>query len=104
MTRHRFGPGAEIPGPSALLGTASHVAIPIDHVADAALVSRDLEATEAVCDVCEAPVGDEPGGRGLLLWHRGDDVREEEPVLCDDCATAITTRALGRIEEDDDEG
>jgi hypothetical protein len=103
MTRHRFGPGTETSGPSALLGTANPVAIPIDRVADAALASRDAP-TEAVCDVCEAPVGDEPGGRGLLLWHRGDDVREEEPVLCDECATAITTRALGRIEEDDDEG
>jgi hypothetical protein len=103
MTRHRFGPGSDTSGPSALLGRASPVAIPIDCVADASLASRDAPA-EAVCDVCDAPVGDEPGGRGLLLWHRGDDVREEEPVLCEACATAITTRALGRIEEDDDEG
>lgn len=73
------------------------------------LVSRDrLESEEPgpllhgekrgvcgyVCDVCARRFDGQPAGSGLLLWTRGEDVRYEEPPLCEDCAERVTLGAL----------
>jgi hypothetical protein len=63
------------------------------------------------CDVCRAPLRDEEGvegadeigGRGLLVWTRGDHVHREEPVLCVECGTAVGLAQVRRWEEEDDE-
>jgi hypothetical protein len=57
---------------------------------------------QPVCDVCGKPLEGEPAGRGLLLWTRGDEVRAEEPALCEKCAPAITA-AGGMMWASDDE-
>jgi hypothetical protein len=62
------------------------------------------------CSVCaEMLPGDgdddeEPRGRGLLVWARGDERRYEEPHLCPGCASAIGVTALQRWEAEEDEG
>ncbi|MCL2778411.1 MAG: hypothetical protein FWD73_10435 [Polyangiaceae bacterium] len=63
------------------------------------------------CDVCNElidPQGDgngyDVGGRGLLLWTRGDERRYFEPPLCPRCATAIGVTALHRWEIEEEEG
>lgn len=78
-----------------------------DEVAQMALMLRtEAEAKGAVvrCDACDCAIEGEPGGSGLYLWSRGDDeLRLEEPPLCDSCATAIGTTALRRWDEEDEE-
>jgi hypothetical protein len=40
-----------------------------------------------------------------LVWTRGDEVRYEEPPLCDECAMRVTVGALMRWEiEEEEEG
>lgn len=65
------------------------------------------------CSVCNRSVtdhasdDDDPihfGGRGLLVWARGDERRYEEPHLCPSCASAIGVTALHRWEIEEDEG
>jgi hypothetical protein len=57
------------------------------------------------CDHCGAEFEGEPGGAGLLLWTRGEEVRFEEPPLCEDCASAIAIGAFLKWEtEEEDEG
>lgn len=83
----------------------SHVvAIAIDAFADAALaVQRDgLGARDLRCDACDEVVEGEPAGRGVLLTTRGEEVRFDEPVLCDRCATAIGLRAKRDFEIEDE--
>lgn len=57
-----------------------------------------------VCHVCDEPLEGEPGGRGLLVFPRGDDVLHEEPLLCHGCAHAIGITALWRFAEEEEEG
>lgn len=57
------------------------------------------------CDHCGAEFEGEPGGAGLLLWTRGEEVRFEEPPLCEECAAAIAVGAFIKWEtEEEDEG
>ncbi len=74
-----------------------------------------FEETEAKrCDVCDGSLETEPsddeetgygvGGRGLLVWARGDENRYQEPPLCATCAAAIGVSALQRWETEEDEG
>jgi hypothetical protein len=60
--------------------------------------------TRLVCDACSKPIDGEPAGSGLYVWTRGDEVRYEEPPLCEKCANAIGLAALAQweIEEDED--
>jgi len=78
----------------------------IDAVAVHAMQARraDAEATEIVCDVCDEAIEGEPEGRGLYVWTRGDEVRYEEPALCERCATAIGVTALAAWKLEDEEG
>ncbi len=91
------------PTPFLMAEAASSVALPIDAVADAAVQARAASA-ELRCDVCDALIEDEPSGRGLYMWTRGDEVRFEEPALCSLCATAIGVTALAAWTIEEEEG
>jgi hypothetical protein len=81
------------------------ISVAIDAVADASLVAqRDAEAEERACHACDAPLEGEPGGRGLFMWSRGDELRFEEPSLCDRCAVAIGMTALSTWAVEEEEG
>ena len=54
-----------------------------------------------VCDACGERFSGNPGGRGLLMWKRGEEVRFEEPALCRKCAKAITAAGNELWEGDD---
>ena len=88
--------------PSALARVT--VSFAADGVAEAALRARYAGANEQRCDACDGPLEGEPAGRGLYMWTRGDEVRFEEPALCDDCATAIGVTALASFAIEEEEG
>lgn len=46
------------------------------------------------CDGCGESFEGEPAGSGLFIWSRGDEVRYEEPPLCEACASKVTLGAL----------
>jgi hypothetical protein len=57
------------------------------------------------CDSCGGSFEGPPAGSGLFLWTRGDEIRFEEPPLCDECASRITIGALVKWSgEEDEEG
>jgi hypothetical protein len=57
------------------------------------------------CDVCGKHFEGEPAGAGLFMWTRGDEIRLEEPPLCQECADGITQGALTRFDiEEEEEG
>jgi hypothetical protein len=55
------------------------------------------------CDVCGKGFDGEPAGSGLFLWTRGDEVRYEEPPLCEECAMKVSVGALLSYEDDEEE-
>jgi hypothetical protein len=57
------------------------------------------------CDSCGQHFEGEPAGSGLFMWTRGDEVRFEEPPLCEECAQNVTLDALTRWDvEEEEEG
>lgn len=57
------------------------------------------------CDLCGKKIEGLPASSGLLLWHRGDEMRIEQPPLCDKCAARITIGAVVKwATEGDEEG
>jgi hypothetical protein len=57
------------------------------------------------CDVCGQHFEGEPAGSGLFMWTRGEEVRFEEPPLCQECAQNVTLDALTRWDlEEEEEG
>jgi hypothetical protein len=62
---------------------------------------RELGGFE--CDVCGKHFDGEPAGSGLFMWSRGDEVRYEEPPLCEECASKVTLGALLTFEIDGEE-
>ena len=56
------------------------------------------------CDGCGQHFDEEPAGSGLFMWTRGDEVRFEEPPLCQECAQNVTLDALTRwgVEEEEE--
>lgn len=58
---------------------------------------------EYECDMCGSSFSGSPGGSGLLLWTRGEEVRYEEPPLCETCAKKISTRAMMLFNWDEEE-
>ncbi len=42
-----------------------------------------------VCDWCERQFSGRATGKGLLLWTRGEELRYEEPPLCEGCAEKL---------------
>jgi hypothetical protein len=84
-----------------------HVSIAIDPIAEAALRGSGADATNAEplrCDVCDTTIEGEAAGRGLYMWTRGDEVRFDEPALCQQCATAISVTALRQWDVEEEEG
>jgi hypothetical protein len=73
-----------------------HQVSPPEFYADHAPELRQEPAPERTfeCDHCHESFQGEPSGAGLLLWTRGDEVRFEEPPLCEECAASITVGAL----------
>jgi len=54
------------------------------------------------CDSCGEPIAGSPAGSGLFLWTRGDEVRYEEPPLCERCAYAIAVGGTLQGEMDEE--
>ena len=91
-----------VEGPAPLPAMVAFVA---DEIAMAAMASRAAAApTDTHCDACGAAIEGEPGGRGLLYWSRGDELRFDEPPLCESCAVAVTASANRQWEIEDEEG
>ena len=61
------------------------------------------ERTGFECDACGKWIDGEPGGAGLFVWTRGDEVRYEEPPLCEECASEIAVGALVRWDSEEEE-
>jgi len=81
------------------------VAFVADEIAMAAMAARAAASPpDACCDACGARIEGEPGGRGLLYWSRGDELRFDEPPLCDSCAVAVTASANRAWDVEDEEG
>jgi len=55
------------------------------------------------CDACGQWIDGEPGGAGLFVWTRGEEIRYEEPPLCESCASEITVGALLRWDTEEEE-
>lgn len=51
------------------------------------------------CDLCGASREGRPAASGLFVWHRGDELRYEEPPLCEECSGALTLGAFFRWSE-----
>jgi hypothetical protein len=81
--------------------------VPADHGQVEELApSRRSEARGArqfECDVCGKCFDGEPAGSGLFLWTRGDEIRYEEPPLCEECASKVTLGALVSFDDDEEE-
>jgi hypothetical protein len=59
------------------------------------LEPEDLDEKDPVrCDSCGEEIAGSPAGSGLFLWTRGDEVRYEEPPLCEQCACAIAVGGM----------
>lgn len=73
---------------------------------DSALARRSEARTQRQyeCDVCGMSFEGEPASSGLFLWTRGEEVRYEEPPLCEECASKVTLGALASFEDEEEEG
>ena len=63
-----------------------------------------LPAAGFECDGCGEHFEGEPAGSGLFMWTRGEEVRFEEPPLCEACAQNVTLDALTRWAVEEEEG
>jgi hypothetical protein len=65
--------------------------------------SEPLSGAEAArppryeCDGCGASCEGPPFGSGLFIWTRGDELRFEEPPLCEDCALRVSVIGASRL-------
>lgn len=67
--------------------------------------SEPREGQGFECDVCGKHFTGEPASSGLFMWSRGDEIRYEEPPLCEECASKVTLGALITFEiEGEEEG
>lgn len=76
----------------------SALPVPVISVAidDVALASLRREVDEDVtCSVCDEVI---EGGHstGLMMWTRGEEVRFDEPAVCNVCSSAIGVAAFYR--------
>lgn len=75
-----------------------------DEVALLHFTSAGSQAAPPPCDACGGALEDgEPFGKGLLTWTRGDELRWEEPGLCERCAHIIGLAALRSFAFEDEE-
>jgi hypothetical protein len=81
----------------------------VDPVASLAIEPEAEERAEPVapktyeCDLCGGTFQGAPGGSGLFLWSRGEELRIEEPPLCEECASRVTIGALLKWETEEEE-
>ena len=67
--------------------------------------SVSSEQAAFACDLCGDECTGSPTGSGLFLWHRGDELRIEEPPLCEQCTSRVTMGAVSKWAiEGDEEG
>lgn len=66
----------------------------VDGGPTARLSDDDPDKDVVKCDACGEPIEGSPAGSGLFLWTRGDEVRYEEPPLCERCACAIAVGGM----------
>ena len=66
-------------------------------------VSKRALVDTFACDACGEQFHGPPAGSGLLLWTRGEELRLEEPPLCEECAMKITIGALIKWESEEEE-
>ncbi len=71
--------------------------------ASASLSTGTRHGRKYECDSCGQSFDGEPAGAGLFLWTRGDEIRYEEPPLCESCASEITVGALVKWDAEDEE-
>jgi hypothetical protein len=57
---------------------------------------EDVPRKHFVCDLCGKDCEGLPSGSGLLLWSRGDELRIDEPPLCEECASRVTIGAVAK--------
>ena len=55
------------------------------------------------CDACGEEIEGLPAGSGLFLWTRGEEVRYEEPPLCERCAYAIAVGGTLQMDVEEEE-
>lgn len=72
----------------------------ISNIADQPVDEASLPEREYECDQCSRSFAGDPAGAGLLVWMRGDEIRYEEPPLCEECARKLT---IGAVLKWDDE-
>ena len=72
-----------------------------------ALLAADHESPTSAprheCDACGATFDGTPAGAGLFVWTRGEEVRYEEPPLCEECASSIAVGAMAAWGDEDEE-
>jgi hypothetical protein len=79
--------------------------LPADVDPEPALPADGISAMGYDCDRCGAHFEGRPAGSGLFLWTRGEEVRWEEPPLCEECASTVAIGALIKWEiEEEEEG
>jgi hypothetical protein len=76
---------------------------PAHYLGDEGSMQRAAPRPGFECDACGKWIEGEPGGAGLFVWTRGDEVRYEEPPLCESCASEITVGALLRSDTEEEE-
>lgn len=63
----------------------------------------DLVKPPVRCDACGEEIEGSPAGSGLFLWTRGEEIRYEEPPLCERCAYAIAVGGTLQTEVEEEE-
>jgi hypothetical protein len=88
-----------------------HVVTPLRRYVDGgpttlrtSLEPEEEKKAPVACDACGENIEGSPAGAGLFLWTRGDEVRYEEPPLCERCAYAIAVGGTLQLASEDDEG
>jgi len=78
---------------------------PLEHEESAAHRASELRGVQGYdCDVCGEHFDGAPAGSGLFIWTRGDEVRYEDPPLCESCASRVTIGALLSFDSGEEEG
>jgi len=62
----------------------------------------ETDSEKVRCDACGDEIDGDPAGSGLFLWTRGEEVRYEEPPLCEQCAYAIAVGGMLTFEADEE--
>jgi len=75
---------------------------PISEVVKRAENGED-EKPPVRCDACGEEIEGAPAGSGLFLWTRGEEVRYEEPPLCERCAYAIAVGGTLQADVEEEE-